>query len=46
MFDIMLDNNLKRGWIIFERVRDYVAGSLILSLRIMLIYLKHYNLLF
>lgn len=45
MFDIMLDNNLERGWIIFEMFVDYVAGVLILSLRIMLRCAEHYNLL-
>jgi len=46
MFEIILDNNLKRSGIIFERVQDYVAGGLILCCGIMLSGLKHYNLLF
>ena len=46
MFDIMLDNNLKRSGIIFESVVDYVAEGLILSLKIMLRGAEHYNLLF
>ena len=46
MFDIMLDNNFKRSRIIFELFVDYVAGVLILSLRIMLRGAEHYNLLF
>lgn len=45
MFDIIWDNNLEREGIIFETVVDYVAEGLILSLRIMLSSLKHYNLL-
>lgn len=46
MFDIILDNNLKREGIIFEMVCDYVAWNLILSLDIMSIGAEHYNLLF
>lgn len=46
MFDIILDNSLKVEGIIFERIVDYVAGVLRLSLKIMLSGLKHYNLLF
>ena len=45
MFDIISDNNLKRSGIIFEMGWDYVAGVLILSLRIMLRGDEHYNLL-
>lgn len=46
MFGIILDNSLKRCRIIFERIVDYVAECLILSLDIMSSGLKHYNLLF
>ena len=46
MFDIILDNNLKRSGIIFEMGWDYVAEGLILSLKIMLRGAGHYNLLF
>lgn len=45
MFGIILDNNLKGEWIIFERIVDYVAGVLILSFKIMLSGAGHYNLL-
>ena len=45
MFDIMLDNNLKRGGIIFEMFVDYIAGVLILCCGIMLRGAGRYNLL-
>ena len=45
MFDIILDNNLKRSRIIFEMGWDYVAEGLILSLKIMFSSAGHYNLL-
>ena len=45
MFDIILDNNLRMCGIIFERIVDYVAGNLRLSLRIMLSSAGRYNLL-
>lgn len=43
MFDIILDNNLKREGIIFEMFVDYVAECLILSLDIMLRGVEHYK---
>jgi len=43
MFDIILDNNLKREGIIFEMFVDYIAEGLRLSLDIMSSGLKHYK---
>jgi len=46
MFEIILDNNLKREGIIFEMFVDYIAEGLRLSLDIMSRGDEHYNLLF